>query len=181
MNAPGAFKAAVVEYLTETAGLDKGSVRIAPKPGKPPPECGDWFIGVHSVTFENDLKTAAQYTLGLSLTVTRRLHEPLDRWDAALDAETDGINEQLGRLVGLLWAGQNLVRARFGQLLADGVDGSSTAPRPVRFGEPDPVTAEWFGATNETGQKGVINVYGLTGTVQYVGLGVIHPWDTAQL
>lgn len=181
MRLKGAFKLAVVEYLAENLGIDKGAVAVGAKPGKPRPDCGDLFVCVWGGGRTFGLKTGLDVTQAVNLTLTKRFTGPMDRWDVALSAEEDGFDELAGRLICLLTAGQNQIRELVAAKLPDQVDGTSEAPRVLNDPEADPVGADWFGATTQNAQKGTLDVYGFAATIAFGGLRVTHPWDTAQL
>lgn len=179
-SARRAFKLAIVEYLSANAGMDAGAIAIGAAPGRPRPECGEWFICVWGGSRSFGIKTALDVTQSVNLTLTKRFTGPIDRWDQALDAEDDGFDERMGALVSLLMAGQNDIRKRTAELMADGVDGTSEAPYPMNDPEPQPVGAEWFEAEAGPG-KGGGQIYGLQSTLVYGGLRITHPWDQAVL
>jgi hypothetical protein len=186
-----AFKKATCQFLVETAGLDDGAIAIVGKPGKPRPNCGPWFYGVWGGGRAWQMKTALDALVNVNITITKRLEQPLDRLDDALDAECDGIDEAVGRLITLLWNGQNLIRSMTAALMDDGVptildgvggssDGTSEAPRVLNDSEPDYCGPDWFSSPPVGGPE-ALQVYGLQATVVFGGLRITHPWDSAVL
>ncbi len=181
MSIRRAFKQAVVEYLKEDAGLDPSSIAIVGNEGRPRPDCGELFLGVWGGSRTYGIKTAIDVSLSINLTLTKRFTGPIDRYDQALDAEADGMDDLLDGLVSLLTMHQNRIRARAEALMPPNTGGTSTAPRVLSdTSEPVPVGADWFEAGPGTGKGGAL-IYGLKSTLVYGGLGIIHPVPTAEV
>lgn len=131
--------------------------------GRPAPNCGKWFYAVHQGSRSNQWLLGDESTFGVNVTISGRANEPFDRIGTNLVDLLNGLDDKADAVWTCIfahqWTGQIpgtvgvMTRANTILSAPESSYGWTEALYPTSMTEPQPVTPDWFSASEAQQHK----------------------------